>query len=367
MAEFFKDIYNEAFFDDFADNLKIVIEDFDKNNFLSKIMDENWVNKELKQRVRHISKVLREILPNSYEQSVSIIVELLKLSRKNQMDLSLEYLFFPDFIEQYGLESYDASIQAIEQITQFISCEFSVRPFIVKYPNEMMEQMLTWSLHSHYKVRRLASEGSRPRLPWAMALPKLKDNPQPIFQILNNLKNDESDFVRRSVANNLNDISKDSPEAVIQIANRWKGESEYTDWIIKHGCRTLLKQGNLEVMRLFGFGSIDEIEVHNFSVLTPKIKIGQVLEFEFQLENKHNTKTKIRLEYGIYYQKSNGSLSKKVFKISEKYYAGNSSTNIIRKQSFKVITTRKFYCGIHQVSLIVNGREVQNKDFELIL
>lgn len=367
MAELFKDIYNQTFFDGFTDNLRIVIQNFDKDDFLSKIINEDWIHKELKQRVRHISTVLKETFPNNYEQSVSIMIDLLKLSRKNQTDLSLEYLFFPDFIEQYGLENYDLSIQAIEHITQFITCEFAVRPFIVKFPQKMMKQMFIWSSHPNDKVRRLSSEGSRPRLPWAMALPTLKTDPQPILPILDNLKNDESEFVRKSVANNLNDISKDNPELVIQIANRWKSESEYTDWIIKHGCRTLLKQGRSEVMQLFGFGSINDIAVHNFSLLTPKVKIGQALEFEFELQNKHSMKTKIRLEYGIYYQKANGSLSKKVFKISEKTYAGHSSTKITRKQSFKVITTRKFYTGLHQISLIINGQEVQKTDFELTL
>ena len=104
-------------------------------------------------------------------------------------------------------------------------------------------------------VRRLASEGCRPRLPWAMALPNLKENPAPIIPILENLKNDPARFVRLSVANNLNDIAKDNPEIVIDLVKKWKGESKEVDWIIKHGCRTLLKQGNPEVMELFGFNS----------------------------------------------------------------------------------------------------------------
>lgn len=156
--------------------------------------------------------------------------------------LMLEYGWVLDnYVEQYGLDDYETSVKAIERITQFTSCEFSVHPFIIRYPNEMMVQILIWSKHENWGVRRLASEGCRPRFPWAMALPHLKKDPALIIPILENLKNDPARFVRLSVAYNLNDIVKDNPETVMELVKRWKGESEEVDWIIKHGCRTLLK------------------------------------------------------------------------------------------------------------------------------
>ena len=226
--------------------------------------------------------------------------------------------------------------------------------------------MLVWSTHEHWGVRRLASEGCRPRLPWAMALPKLKKDPTPIIPILENLKNDPSKFVRLSVANNLNDIAKDNPQMVIALAKSWKGESKDVDWIIKHGCRTLLKQGNTEIMKLFGFDSIENITIENYQISTHKVKIGETVEFCFNLSNNNNRNTKIRLEYGIYYQKSNGTLAKRIYKISEKEYAENSVTHIVRKHSFRVITTRHFYPGLHQIAIIVNGNEFDRLNFELI-
>lgn len=154
---------------------------------------------------------------------------------------------------------------------------------------------------------------------WAMALPNLKENPAPIIPILENLKNDPSRFVRLSVANNLNDIAKDNPETVIDLVKKWRGESKEVDWIIKHGCRTLLKQGNPEMMELFGFDSvIENISIDNFQIPTPKVKVGDSLEFSFKLLNHNDKKVRIRLEYAIYYQKANGTLTKKVHKISEK-------------------------------------------------
>jgi len=375
----FKNIFNEQFFNGFTEALKCVVDDFDEHLFLSQIVDDEWENRELLQRGMHISATLKAFLPADYKDAITKILELITIVKKTQYwekivenslrgqyGLSLEYGILSGFVAEYGVDDYETSVKAIEEITQFTSCEGAVRPFIIKYPNEMMAQMLAWSKHRNQWVRRLSSEGCRPRLPWHIALPKLKENPAPILPILENLKNDTSEFVRKSVANNLNDIAKDNPETVIDWVRKWQGKSKNTDWIIKHGCRTLLKQGNTEVMKIFGFDADKHISVQDFQILTPKVKIGQSLEFCFKLMNHNQTKTQIRLEYGLYYQKSNGALSKKVYKISEKEYAEHSITPITRKQSFRLITTRVFHPGLHQVAIIINGNEFEKYDFELI-
>jgi 3-methyladenine DNA glycosylase AlkC len=376
MTEPIKNIYNEKFFDRFTNDLKHIINDLDAGKFVFQIMDDKWENREFKQRSEHITTVLKNFLPANYKDAIAKILELLdhvkgRLPNISEVDdtqfgLSLEYGWILDnFVEQYGLNDYETSVKAIERITQFTSCEGSVRPFIIKYPNEMMKQMLVWSEHEHWGVRRLSSEGCRPRLPWYMALPNLKKEPAPILPILENLKNDISRFVRLSVANNLNDIAKDNPETVIALVKKWQGKSKNTDWVIKHGCRTLLKQGNTEAMELFGFDAVKNISIQDFQILTPNVKIGKSLEFSFKLLNNSDKKVKIRLEYGLYYQKANGTLSKKVCKISEKEYAGNSITQITRKHSFKVVTTRVLHLGLHQVSVIINGNEFEKYNFEL--
>lgn len=378
MAESFKNMYNEQFFDKFAKDLKLVMGDFDVCKFVSQIMDDEWENRGYKQRIMHIATILKKFLPADYREAIAKILELLDCVKETLPDLSkiddenfglltLEYgAVLDNYIEQYGMDDYETSIKAIEKVTQFTSCEFVTHSFIVKYKDKMMEQMLVWSKHEHWGVRRLASEGCRPRLPWAMALPDLKDNPTPIIPILENLKNDPSRFVRLSVANNLNDIAKDNPEMVIDLVKKWKGESEDVDWVIKHGCRTLLKQGNPEVMKLFGFDSVKNVSIEKFQFSRPEVVLGNSLEFSFNLLNNNNERTKIRLEYGVYYQKANGALAKKVYKISEKEYAGNSVTHITRKHSFRVVTTRKFHLGLHQVAVIINGNEFEKYDFELI-
>lgn len=367
MAEPLKYVYNDQFFEIFTESFTAVKRDFDKTQFLKDIHSDDWKNKELKERMRHISVTMKTHLTDDFTDNVATILTLVSHLEASGVEKDgFAYMFLPDFIEIYGIENYDLSILAFENITQFVTCEFGVRPFLKKYPEHMYAQMLAWSKHEHPMVRRLSSEGFRPRLPWGMGIPILKKDPAPILPVLENLKNDESESVRRSVANNVNDISKEHPELVIQLMKKWQGKTAETNWVVKHACRTLLKQGNLEVMQLFGFGAIDEIAVTDLKVLTPTVKIGEALEFRFSLKNKNTEAVKIRLEYGIYYLKANGSLSRKVFKISEKEYAGDSEFTIEKRQSFKVITTRKFYVGAHEVSVIVNGVEMGKVGFELI-
>lgn len=367
MAELLKNTYNQEFFSKFTEAIEQVIPNFDSKDFIQDVFDSEWKDKELKQRMRHIAVVLKKYLSDDFDQNVRSILKIIqRLQERGRKDGGFEYMFFPDFVELYGVDHYENSIEAFEQITQFTSCEFAVRPFIINHPNEMISQMKSWATHDHHQVRRLATEGCRPKLPWAMAIPFLKQDPTPIIPILESLKNDPSESVRRSVANNLNDISKDHPKIVIDLVKKWQGATVETDWVVKHASRTLLKQGNTEVMSLFGFANPDDILIRDFRILDPNVKIGESLQFAFKLTNTSNSSLKIRAEYAVYYQKANGTLSKKVFKISEKEYQGNSTTEIERKQSFKIITTRKFHLGLHQLSVIINGREFEKLNFQLI-
>ncbi|MCL4164045.1 UNVERIFIED_CONTAM: hypothetical protein GTU68_056584 [Idotea baltica] len=261
-------------------------------------------------------------------------------------------MFIPDYVETYGIDDLKSSLKAMEYITQLTSCEFAIRPFIIKYPQKTMDQILKWSLHKNLDVRRLASEGSRPRLPWAMALPDFKKDPSEILPILENLKEDDSEYVRRSVANNLNDISKDHPKVLLKIAKQWKGLGKETDAMIKHASRTLLKAGDPSIMKFYGLDT-KGVGVENFKVVNPKVKVGEYVRFEFDLSLKKNKY--LRLEYAIHFLLKNGKQNKKVFKISEKDYEKKSITHIERGHSFKPISTRTYYAGKHGVSIIVNG------------
>ena len=361
-----KELYSLEFFNECASFIKQVYPEFENKRFISNIFDKEWKQRELKDRMRHTSNTLVDLLPKSINQSLDMLSQLTEtLIQNKQEKKALQYMFIPDFIEVFGINHFEKSMQTIEKVTQFTSCEFAVRPFIIKYP-ETMPQMVKWSKHPNHCVRRLASEGCRPRLPWAMALPDFKNSPKPILPILENLKKDDSEFVRKSVANNLNDISKDNPELALEIAYKWYGKYEKTNWIVKHGCRTLLKQGNEQALALFGLQNNDAIRLKNFKINNSRVKIGSDLTFQFDLKNESGTAAKVRLEYAIYYLRNNGTHSKKVFKISEKDYAPQQTAVINRKQPFKIISTRRFYLGEHFVSLIINGKESGKLAFEVV-
>lgn len=362
-----KDIYSPELYQKFAETVFSVNPEFKEEKFIKAIFSAEFKLMELKERMRHTTKILHDFFPGNFKEDAILIDKIIDAILKNSpSDDRLPYLFFPDYIETYGIDDYETSIKLLEKTTQFITCEYAVRPFILKYPEKMLKQMLRWSSHKSHHVRRLASESSRPRLPWAMGLPFLKKNPEPILPILENLKNDSSEYVRRSVANNLNDIAKDHPEIVLDIAKKWRGTSKETDALVKHGCRTLLKQGHPEVLSQYGLHH-EKITVGNFKIETPLVKVPESVVFSFTVENNYSEEKMVRLEYGIYYNKANGQLSKKVFKISERVYLPKQMEAVMKKQSFKIITTKKFYAGLHKVSVIVNGVEKEIGSFELTL
>lgn len=364
-----KNQYSKLFFKAFVRNVTVVYPSFNGSNFINSVFINHWDALELKQRMRHVSTVLNQHLSGSYSNDIDILLRVIDVALEKEQQGEkfdrLVYMFVPDYVQQYGLNDYLTSVKAMEKITSFFSCEFAVRPFIVKYENKMMQQMLVWASSKNEHVRRLASEGCRPRLPWAMALPRFKKDPSLVLPILKLLKNDSSLYVRRSVANNLNDIAKDNPKLVINMAQQWYGKTPQTNWVVKHACRTLLKQGNQTIMRLFGYGNAKLIKVTNFKVLTPQVVIGDRLVFQFNLNQTDVSNMLIRLEYAVYFRLKNGQLSKKVFKISEKSYSSQNTHNIQRKHSFKLISTRVYYPGLHRVSVIVNGVEQATKSFVL--
>lgn len=360
-----KDIYSPAFFDRFLPVLETVLPGMDKKKFLSRIFTKDFADMEWKDRMKHTTKTLHSVMPGDFPKAAKVIEQLIAALRKAGYGEALAFMFLPDYIETYGMDHFKASVKAFEGITQFISCEFAVRPFILRYDQQMIAEMTRWSLHKSPKVRRLASEGSRPRLPWAMIIPALKKDPSPILPILEQLKHDPDESVRRSVANNLNDIAKDHPDIVIAIAGKWHGISKETDAIVKHASRTLLKQGHPQILKQYGLNS-KSISISDLKTDRNEISIGDDLTFNFKAYNAGKKEQMVRLEYGIYYQKSKGHLARKVYKISERVYQPGEAIQINRKQSFRLITTRKFHTGKHQLSIIANGEEKAIVDFELL-
>ncbi|HBG1718774.1 TPA: DNA alkylation repair protein [Clostridioides difficile] len=357
MPELLKNMYNRESLYEVAVAIQSVYNSFKVDEFIKSTMDETWNNLELKARCRKISMSLGMYLPEDYKEALSIL-------EKSVTGFYFAF-FFPDFVEVYGQDdiNWDLSISALERNTEYWSSEFAVRAFIIKDEERMMAQMRKWSKHKSEHVRRLASEGCRPQLPWGQAISKFKKDSTPVLPILEQLKTDTSTYVQKSVANNLNDISKTHPDLVISIAKDWYGKNKSTNWIVKHGCRTLLKKGNRDVLAIFGYDDTTSINLQDFTLETTSISIGEDLTFSFNILAKKATKT--RLEYGIDYIKSNGKRNRKIFKISEVSLKENEKKSYMKKHSFADVSVRKHYPGIHSIAIIINGIEKDKLDFEL--
>ncbi|MCL2221829.1 MAG: DNA alkylation repair protein [Oscillospiraceae bacterium] len=362
MADALKSAFNYDYLRKVAEDIQAVYKPFPIDEFVKSVMDETWDNLELKARMRQITINLGKYLPADYSEAIAVIDKVI-VSQGGWLDGFC--LFFPDFVEVYGSDesNWDISIAALERYTPHASAEFAVRPFIICHTDRMMAQMYAWSKSENEHVRRLASEGCRPALPWGQALVCFKKDPAPILPILEQLKTDSDLYVRKSVANNLNDISKTHPELVAKIAKKWYGKNTHTDWIVKHGCRTLLKKGNREVLALFGFHDASDIGVEDFSIDKISVPIGDSFNFSFTVSTK--TATKVRLEYDINFVKANGKLSKKIFQISEISMKANERKTYTKNHSFADLSTRKHYLGTHYITLFVNGTERGTLEFEL--
>ncbi|MFN8372637.1 MAG: DNA alkylation repair protein [Anaerolineae bacterium] len=359
----FKNMYNEAFFTALTTGFRSIYPDFDTSAFLARIYDEQWQQRELKQRMRHITLALGAVLPADYRAALDIM----RRAASTLDGFPFANIIFPDFVEVFGTHDWQASLPALEQFTQQSSAEFAVRPFIVLDQPRMMAQMLAWTGHSSHHVRRLASEGCRPRLPWAMALPALKADPTPILPILEQLKADESDYVRRSAANNLNDIAKDHPQFVIDTLRRWQAhDTPAMHALIRHALRTLIKQGSAEALALVGYGGESAVVVTDLQVEPQSVPLGGEMTLSFTLENHSAEPQNLLIDYVVYHLRANGQQTPKVFKLTKSQLAPGQTLRLRKKHSFRPITTRVYYAGEHAAAVQINGVLSERIPFTLV-
>lgn len=370
MAEPLKNMYNAdtPFIGTLTTALKNAYPKFDSAIFLATVYDDQWEARELKARMRHITTALRAMLPDDYAAAITILREA---SRQLGEGFTFVTMIFPDFVEVYGQDAWGVSIPALEQFTQQSSAEFAVRPFILRDQERMMAQMRAWAAHDSHHVRRLASEGSRPRLPWAMALPAFKADPAPILPILDALKNDESDYVRRSVANNINDIAKDNPAVVIEVLRDWQTHNTpEIAWITNHALRTLVKAGNPDALALLGYSHNPDDDptfaVENLTLTPPSIMMGDTLVFSFALASLIEQPQDIMVDYIVHHMRGNGRSTPKVFKLIKRTLMPGERITINKKHSFKPITTRRYYPGTHALEIQVNGVVYAQQTFEMV-
>ena len=358
--EAFKNIFNKSFVIDFASNIKKYSSSFDDINYTKTVLND-LEKLELKARMRLISYSIDEHLPLDYKESIEVLRNVKKDFKENK-NKALQLLVLSDFVEVFGLDDLHTSLKALEFFTIDSSAEFAVRTFLINNEKETLEYFYKWSKSSNEDIKRLSSEGSRSRLPWGISIPRFKKDPSAVLPILNELKNDESLYVRRSVANNLNDISKDNPKIVIDFIKENINKTKNCDWLLKHASRTMLKKGDVHTLHLFGYKEYKNLKIDNL-IVDSNITIGDSLNFSFDLNNDEILGL-LRVEYEIDFQMANEKRSKKVYMLSQSK-VNNKSKSFIKKHSFKIITTRKYYCGLHHLTIIVNGIRVTCKSFNL--
>lgn len=364
MPEALKDmIFTPPFYEALSAALGGACPAFDREAFLAQIYDDEWEDRALMARARHTTLVLHAHLPQDFRAALGVLRQIIPAIRP----FGFEKLILADYVSVYGLDDWDASLPAFEEFTQQMSAEFAVRPFILKDPERMMAQMLAWARHPNPDVRRLASEGCRPRLPWAIALPPFKADPAPILPILDLLKDDESEMVRRSVANNLNDIAKDNPQVVIEVLGRWREhDTPELRWIMNHALRTLIKKGHPGALALVGYGGETSVTVRNLVIEPDSVPMGGMVTFSFEVESLSQQPQELMIDYILHLVRANGKSGQKVFKLAKKSLGPGEIVQISRKQDFKPITTRRYYPGTHAIEIQINGTVMDRVEFELV-
>lgn len=376
MAEPFKNFFNEDLVRGMAGHFCAVAPKFEGDAFVADAL-EGFEALELKQRSNQIKDALIRHLPEDFEAAAEILhLSLAKQEFAELSDMQIvpsgiagwAVMPMADFVEAQGREHFDLSMLLLKEMTKRSSSEFAIRGFLRDEPERTLEVISDWVGDDSFHVRRLASEGSRPRLPWGLRLQKFVDDPTPLVPILEALKDDPEEYVRRSVANNLNDISKDHPARVVKIAKRWlKNATPDRTRLVRHACRSLIKAGDAGVMEAFGYGEPQLAHV-DLNIKTALVRLGGHLEFDLALLLKGTASQKLVIDYAVHHMKANGTTSPKMFKWKDLAIAGPGISGepflASRKHPMRKITTRVYYPGTHRLEIFANGVSIANGEFQ---
>ena len=330
---------------------------------------------ELKERSAQITEAMATYLPADFEKAAAIMLASLAPAEETNIFADVDergiagflIMSMTHYVGLHGLGHFDISMNLLKEMTIRSTSEFGIRFFLLDDPERTLSVLEAWTTDPNQHVRRLVSEGSRTRLPWAMRLPAFMTDPAPVIHLLELLKDDDEEYVRRSVANNLNDIAKDHPDLVAEIASQWlKGAEKNRERLVRHACRTLIKQGHQATLKAFGYNKA-RVEVDKLEVLNSSVAFGSALEFELGLTSASADSQPLIIDYAIHHQKANGSTSPKVFKWKTLTLEGHATLVAKRRHPMKMITTRVYYPGTHKLEILINGTSVGVVDFELII
>lgn len=353
-----KEWFDEARHRALAQELATLSGKFREEVFLHTVL-EGLEARSLMQRVHQCALAVDAALPGTFQQKVAVLRKLAP-----RLGHAFVSIFLCDFVATFGRAEFDFSMEALSFFTTFGSAEFAVRPFIAADQPRALKIMRQWAQHPDEHVRRLASEGSRPRLPWGMRLNALVRDPSPTIPIIEALKDDAALYVRKSVANHLNDITKDHPDLVLQLLEGWDLGRPHLRWIAKHACRTLIKRGNPRALHLFGFGRKAEVTA-TLQAAPARLSLGERLTLAATITSTDQEPQRLVVDYVIHYVKAGGAAFEKVFKWTEIDLQPHSAVRLAKAQVIRDFTTRRHYPGAHRVDLQINGQRVAQSQFIL--
>lgn len=347
-----KDFFSRALVVELADSFAEVHPTFPKAPFVrdaTRGLDEL----ELMDRARHIMEAMRAHLPARYSDALRIVLRSLGPETS-----TFRYWPHTMFVAAYGTgkEDFARSMDAQRILTERWSCEFSIRPFLEKYPDETLAVLREWARDPNVHVRRLVSEGTRPLLPWAPRVRWLQREPKKLLPFLETLKDDDELYVRRSVANHLNDVAKAHPDLVCEVAERWLSgkPSKERRALVRHALRTLVKRGHPRALAILGFGGKPRVDVRG-RIIPARVAIGGKIRIEVIVRSTSAKTQSLAVDLVVHFVKSRGTVGAKVFKLGEIELAPRGTETLGKSVSIAVHTTRKPYPGRHRVEALVNG------------
>jgi 3-methyladenine DNA glycosylase AlkC len=333
----------------------------------------------MKARAMHIADALEATLPSDFERGCAAIEAALgpplpaddapDPTPARAIDGLSGWIVWPlgEFVARRGIEQPERALRALHALTQRLTAEFAIRPLIVRHPALVLQTLQRWTRDPSPHVRRLCSEGSRPRLPWGLRLKALVDDPAPTLQILEALQDDPSAYVRRSVANHLNDIAKDHPQRIVAWVRRWLPDAPpQRVALLKHASRTLIKQGNPALLALWGTGSPFEGRC-GLRLSARRVVLGDSLGLDVMLRSTARTEQRLVIDYAVHHVKADGQARPKVFKGWTLTLGAGEVRSLARRHSLREVTTRRYHAGRHAIDLRINGGVVAEATFLLAL
>ncbi len=378
MTEPFKTFFNDALIKHTGAQLKRVWPAFDARRFVREA-SSGLDALEMKARAMQIASALEATLPQDFERAAGLIEAALAPAplgdepnpARNAADGLAGWVVWSlgEFVVRRGMHEPERALQALHAMTQRFSAEFAIRPFIATHPALCFETLARWTHDESAHVRRLISEGSRPRLPWGLRLTALVADPSPTLPLLRALQDDPSTYVRRSVANHLNDIAKDHPALVADwLVSHLPGASKERTALLRHASRTLVKRGDARVLKAWGLGAAFK-GTASLTLDRKRLRIGvgtgESVTLALDLTSTASRAQTLVLDYAVHHVKADGSTRAKVFKGWQLTLPKGERRALAKRHSMREITTRRYHPGVHCVDIMANGQVVASASFEL--